>query len=721
MPVDPVTYEVLRHRLWMINDEQADVAMQVSGSPVVYETKDLSSALLRADGDALLVSAHASRLALCLQQVTKSVIQRCGENPGICPGDAFVTNDPWAGAIHQNDMAMVAPIFFDGALVAWTGIVMHETDVGGATPGGLSVGSADVFAEGPLVPPVKIVENGRLRSDIEAWAVRNTRTPLLNSLDIRGRLAACKRTLQRITEICERYGPETLVEVEDQIIERTRAVIAARLAALPDGAWSDAAAIDHDGRSDRVYVIRLSVQKSGSRICFDFTGTDEQAAGGINCTAIGMESGVIGSLLPILCYDLPWSTGALRPLIEIVSTPGTINNATFPAGVSHATVAASRATAHVTLSAMAKMCAVSTSGLAAQIEANWTAGWQGMTIHGRRRDRSTFTGVTLDQPGGGGGRLGSDGIDTGGTPGSPTFGVANVETYEKIYPLLYIYRREAMDSGGPGYHRGGVGTELLVVPHKGDGELDVNVVAHGGRKPAANGLYGGYPGSVQVRVLLRGSSVMEDYRQGSFPVDPLQVKAESVEPLAAKQSLRLREGDALLFVRGGGGGVGDPLERPAEQVLADVRARLCSLEVARGIYGVVIDDGQLDVVSTDACRSGIREGRKAAEPDRRLDAAISTLAHRDGEITIAYSLSHVKSATIVSCQSCGTILAAGGADPKAGSVMREVPITAASVWNRFGDVDHVRLREYSCPACGRLGTVHACDLGEPEVADVSFR
>ena len=165
--LDPITLEVLRHRLWMINDEQGKVATQTSGSPVVYEAKDFNSSLLTPEGDSLFVGVYTTRLSLCLHVAAKHIIAHLRDNPGIRDGDAFITNDPWAGASHMNDCLILAPIFWEGEAVAWSGIAMHEMDVGGPNPGSFTVGAKEVFGEAPVIPPVRIVEEGRIRRDIE--------------------------------------------------------------------------------------------------------------------------------------------------------------------------------------------------------------------------------------------------------------------------------------------------------------------------------------------------------------------------------------------------------------------------------------------------------------------------------------------------------------------------------------------------------------------------
>ena len=156
MPLDPVTFEVLRHRLWAINDEQGLVAARISGSPVVYEAFDFNTALLTPEGEGLFVGIYGTRLSASIYLAVKAIIERFSENPGIEDGDAFLTNDPWFGAVHMNDYLMCSPIFWKGKLVCWTGVTMHEIDVGGPVPGSFVVGSREVFGEAPLVPPVGV-------------------------------------------------------------------------------------------------------------------------------------------------------------------------------------------------------------------------------------------------------------------------------------------------------------------------------------------------------------------------------------------------------------------------------------------------------------------------------------------------------------------------------------------------------------------------------------
>ncbi len=728
-PIDPITLEVLRHRLWTINDEQGRIASQLSGSPVVYEAKDFNSSLLTPDGESLFVGIYMTRLSLCLNAVVKSVIASFRDNVGYEDGDAFVTNDPWAGAAHMNDFLMVAPVFCDGALACWTGLAMHEVDVGGPNPGSFTVGTPDVFGEAPLIPPVKMVERGKIRNDIEALVIRNSRTPRLNGLNMRARLAAINRTCQRIREVVGEYGLPTLMEAQRRILDLVQASFARRLRSLPDGTWRSEGFLDHDGNEKRLYRIRLEMTKREDRLKFDFTGTDRQARGAVNCTRVGLESGILSAVLPMLCYDMSWSPGGVMPRIDIVSEEGTVNNARHPAAVSMATVSAIFATSHVTSGTIAKMLAC--SDLRQEIQANWAPAWQGLTMAGHYADGRPFTAVLLDETGGAGGRSWKDGVDTGGLPGTPAMAIANVETYEKEYPILYVYRREAPDTGGQGRYRGGVGTEGMLIPHRNQGPIDVTGITHGVSQPEAQGLYGGYPSSVQVKLLLRDSDVTRQFHDGGIPVTVESVRAARVEVMAAKQRLVVNPNDAIVVVCAGGGGYGDPLARDPALVLRDVESGLVTDSVGREVYGVVLstNDGRLAV--DDAATTGLRKALRKQRLEEGIpvsrDASRTARGPLGGEqakvqrrIGDALDLVGIDGKEYYACQSCGRLLVEATEDPKRGTLVREINPEVLSHWNRFGDAAEIVVRELCCPGCAHMVAVEVRKKDDPVLYDTDL-
>ena len=469
--------------------------------------------------------------------------------------------------------------------------------------------------------------------------------------------------------------------------------------------------------------------KHEDRLRFDFTGTDRQARGAINCTRVGLESGILSAVLPMLCYDVSWSPGGVMPRIEIVSEEGTINNARHPAAVSMATVSAIFATSHVTSGTIAKMLAC--SDLRQEIQANWAPAWQGLTMAGHYADGRAFTAVLLDETGGAGGRSWKDGIDTGGLPGTPAMAIANVETYEKEYPILYVYRREAPDTGGQGRYRGGVGTEGMLIAHRNKGPIDVTGITHGVSQPEAQGLYGGYPSSVQVKLLLRDSDIRRQFQDGRIPVTVESVHAEKVEVMAAKQRLLVNPDDAIVVVCAGGGGYGDPLGRDPELVLRDVESGLVTDSAAKGIYGVALSAGDGRLAVDDAATAGLREALRR----RRLEegvpasksvvrfaqvspgAARATVKRRIGD---ALDLVGIDGRDHYACQRCGRILVGAADDPKRGTLAREINPESLSQWNRCGDAAGIVVREFCCPGCAHMIAVEVRKAGDPVLYDTEL-
>ena len=725
-PLDPITLEVLRNRLAMINDEQGRVASQLSGSPVVYEAKDFNSALLTPEGEGLFVGVYMTRLSLCLNGFAKTVIGEFKENPGYEEGDAYVTNDPWAGAAHMNDFLMIAPIFHDETLVCWTGLAMHEVDVGGPNPGSFTVGTPDVFGEAPLIPPVKLVERGSIRKDIEGLLIRNSRTSRLNGLNMRARIAAINRTRQRIKEVIAEYGQDTVMAAQRGILDLAQASVARRWRSLPEGTWKSEGFLDHDGNQNRLYRICLALTKSGERLKFDFTGTDAQARGAINCARTGLESGILSAVLPMLCYDIPWTTGGIMPMIDIVSEEGTINNARHPAAVSMATVSGIFATSHVTSGTIAKMLAC--SALHDEIQANWAPAWQGVTMAGHFAGGRAFTAVLLDETGGSGARSWKDGIDAGGLPGSPAMAIANVEVYEKEHPILYVYRRQAPDTGGQGMYRGGVGTEGMMIPHRNEGPIDLTRIAHGVSQPEAQGLYGGYPSSVQVTLLLRDSDHRQQFAQSRIPVSVEALGARSIEPMQAKQRTLLNPDDAIVIVCAGGGGYGDPIMRDPAAVLADLASGLVSEKVAKDVYGVCRlgahgeRESGIDVEATAVLRKEIRarrlsEGKRLPKRDPQAHHGKKHSGVFAQSIGSALDLVDTGAGPRYVCHHCNSTICGENEDPKSGSLARLVKMENLSHWNGYGLVDEIVVREFCCPKCAHLIAVEVRRKDDPVLYD----
>jgi N-methylhydantoinase B len=409
--LDPITFEVVRHRLWAITNEAAATLKFVSGSPVASEIYDFNTSILDAAGRAVVIGPFMASHAICQGQVVETILRECADNPGIAEGDVFLCSDPYSGAIHQNDLAIVAPIFADGQLIAWTGATIHCVDVGGAYQGSqASIGAQSIYEEAPPIPPIKLVEGGRLRKDVERMVLLPSRTADLNALDIRAMLAANSVAGRRVLEVVGKYGVDVVTATMDGIVDHAATRLRALLRELPDGTWRHTSYIDY---GPDVYACRVTMTKERERLVFDFSESSPQAPALINCTWSGLVSGLEIAVLTQLCWDIPWSPAGVMQPIEIRSKPGTMVHAMWPGGVAKATTAGSFILTSACCVTLAKMLAASERH-SDRVMAVWTGAVPTHESFGVDQRGEPYGVTLLDGPGGGAGaRPTKEGIDTG--------------------------------------------------------------------------------------------------------------------------------------------------------------------------------------------------------------------------------------------------------------------------------------------------------------------
>ena len=706
--LDPITFEVIRHRLWAINDDQARMGARLSGSFIVYEGYDFNAALVTADGRGLYCGVYIFHHGATIDEFVRRVLEEW-EPDDIHEGDMFFTNDPWWGALHANDGILAMPIFWEGQLVAWSGIVMHDDDVGSPIPGSFVAGAHDRFGEAPLFPAIRMVENFEPLVDVERAYLRNSRTAEFNALNMRARVAALRTTYQRVQELIEQYGLPAFLAAQDGIIDYVERVVRSRLREIPDGSWYSMNYHDHDGNSNIMYPMCCRVVKSGDRLTIDLTGTAPQAPGAINCARPAMEGAVLGVILTLLCYDLPWAIAGLRRVVEIVSEEGTMNNALSPAAVSMASTMATISTQDVVAQAFAKMM-LSSEKYRDEAQANWTPGVNGSLLIAPTPNGEPVVGAVTDFfSGGGGARTFTDGIDSGGIFHSMASRMSNVETVESRVPVLQVYRRELADSGGPGRFRGGVAVEFATIPHKMPVQpAGLNTIGSGISLPTGRGLSGGFPGAAARNVVYRGSNIREIFASGRVPLSGDDVDAREIDVLAAKSFTMMEEGDLLVGILQGGGGFGDPLRRDPALVVQDVGLGLVSPESARSVYGIVVSDGALDEPGTAAEREAILRLRLEESRPPESDAGGGTLDGGEALHPVSDTVEAVEvdGRRSLRCTLCHYRLGDYGDDHKRAAAMRELPLTDVSPTNRLCLEEFV-VRHFYCPGCA---TALACDV-----------
>jgi N-methylhydantoinase B len=616
--LDPLTYEVIRHRLTSITEEMGEALKRMSGSVVVTDCNDFDAAIMDEVGDVVQVGLYNTELAASLDMAVNWTLHHRVARPGIWPGDMFLCNDPWVGGgLHQNDVSLFAPLFIDGELFAWTGAVAHQVDLGGVSPGSWSVAATDVFWESVPIPPVKIVEAGEIRSDIEDVYLRRSRVPKLVALDLRAKIGANNVAHGRLKTLCEKYGVLTVKAVMRRLLDDAESRLRSKLSELPDGEWTAVAHQDSARSGDRgIYKIVCTLRKVEDRLVFDFTGTDPQVDGLINCTYAGLRGGIMPVLLTTLCGDIPWAPGGLYRCMEIISEPGTINNATFPAGIGKASVASAWATTNVVTECLAGLLDAHPRHRE-RLMSVCCGTWDFALLAGVDQRGGGFVTMLCDSMAGGlGARTHADGVDTGGLACIPMGRVADVEMNEFSFPMLYLWRREEPDSGGPGRFRGGVGASSCFVPHDSPiGGVHLVVSAPGKALPLAGGLSGGLPAGTQHDVLVRSSSVREQFSRGRIPASLAELGGDT-EVVPSHYETNLAATDVYFTHWQGGGGYGDPLLREPAAVLRDVIAHKVSVEAAADVYGVVLTDGAVDDEATRRHRAELRLSRAGLDASR---------------------------------------------------------------------------------------------------------
>lgn len=592
--MDPMTFSIIRHRLFRIIDEAVITLKHVSGSAITNEGHDLMVSLYRADGSLLMGGVGFLHHLTSAAEACKSIIRRFEGR--IREGDVFLLNDPYTAALHTSDIYLVAPIHFEGELVAWSACFVHVYDIGAMNPGGFSPQSVDIFTEGFSSPGIKIVDQGEMVQDVIDTLLNMVRSPEMVMLDLRSMIACNNVARERMQALAAKYGAKTVDDAGSELITQSETLLRSRLKELPDGSWQSRQYLDVNGETA---TVRLTMTKSGDRLVFDFTGSSEQSRHAINCTKWASLGGLFAPLFPLLCYDITWNEGVIRP-VEMIAPEGSIVNCTRPAPVSVATVAAIQSVNNAACATIGKMLAASDQ-YREQATSVWHANHFAIFKFGRNQRGGHSIGIFTETfAGAGGARSFADGVDIGGEIPNPISRMANVETVEANFPIRYLFRRRMKDSGGPGLWRGGSGGELAVVPHKApDGGIHYVISGKGDRHPMSDGLAGGFPGAPNKYAWAKsqgGGQVEAEDAAGGDPV------SWGVFPLMGK--------DALYVRWNGGGGYGDPLDRAPEHVAADVADDLVSADAARDIYGVILgQDGELDGQATRDLRASSRAAR----------------------------------------------------------------------------------------------------------------
>ena len=710
--IDPITYEVVRHSLWNINEEHGATIQRLSGSPVAMYALDLNPSILSEDGEFVFFGPYMQYMSGVTDTQVKWILENRSDNPGIKDGDMFLANDPWVGAAHQQDVMLICPVFHEGELFCWVTNCLHQYDIGGITPSSFCLAAESAYEEGILLPPVKIIENGEIRRDIEELYLRASRKPEAVALDFRAQLAGNNTAKARVEALLKRYGADVVKAVMRKILNDGELAFKEKMKRLPDGKWRDRTYVEccrpGDRRSHRVM---LSLEKKGHHLIFRNEGTAEQD-GAMNATYSGWRGSIMVALNQLLCWDQYFAIGGALRHVSFDATPGTMNCANFPASVSTAPVQAMEISLYPTYNVLSKMIFSDTKMREDIMCIGGTSQWPATIFRGTDQWGDPFGYLLVDPIGGAIGAFSDgDGISTGGQSRTPICKLPNIEHTEQTFPLLFLYRKEVIDSGGAGQFRGGMSAESCFIPH-GTENITHDTLSSGNAIPTSTGMMGGYPGAVNVYKFQRESNIGEMFNKSTLPADIAEVGGREEILGLRQQNFTQKASDVYSVLWTGAGGFGDPLERDPALVAFDVTENMAvSIQAAKQIYGVVIaNDGTCDVNATQALRSQLHQERMK-HPRGENAPALRQLSGKKLQQPTANLCVRLDSEAPPnerkrwSCVSCATDLGSVKENYKHGCAMQTLPITASNPhvgdYLRYIDDEPV-FRQFFCPGCGRL-------------------
>ena len=553
MKLDPIKFEVIRNGLLESTEEMA-VALRRSAYSTNIKTRcDFSCCFFDKNLRSIAQSFSQPNHLGSLGGTVKQAVQEYGSE-NLFPGDQIVTNYPYPGGAHLNDIVVIAPFYYQNEIFGYIANTAHHVDVGGGAPA--SIGAfREVFQEGVIIPPVKLVEGGKIVDDIFRLIITQIRSKRETTGDFRAQFAANNTGVRRLKTLLDRYKKDLVNFYIDELVEYTDRLTVAELAKLPKGDYKAESYIDNDGFTDVPVRLMVRVLIDENGVLFDFTGSDSQRRAPVNSTFAQTFSAAAYALKCVSDPDLPVNEGFYKH-VRMVAPKGTVVNCVHPFPV-----VAGWETQVLLNDTIFK-------AMSQAIPERMIAGTKAMICHAGFGGNDPRTGgyyCYLETLGGGyGGRFNSDGPDAVQTHGQNTEN-APIEETEINYPVQIVRYELVENSEGPGRHRGGLGLrrDYLFKDH------DVTFTILSDRdKKGPWGIFGG-----------------KDGRKAYYILNP---EGEAKE-LSSKTTLELNPGDVISYQTCGGGGYGPPEDRDSTLVLKDVREGKISVERAQKVYKTIID------------------------------------------------------------------------------------------------------------------------------------
>lgn len=606
--LDPVTFEVLKNAFTTSVDLMSEQILRTCYSFVIY-SRDFSSALCDAQGNTVMqgsgdIAVHVGTLHF----QCKAVLEEFGDD--INPGDVFAINDPYRGGTHLNDVSFIRPIFVNDEIIGYAQNKGHWADIGGNVPGSFDVNATAHFSEGLRITPVRVWRKGEFLKDVAQLLVSNTRAPDQALGDLHAQSEATAVCEREVLRLVGKYSKNTVVAAMQETQDYVERTVLNSLKDLPQGQWETVDYIDFDpAHGEGLVPIHIKLTLDGKGIHYDLKGAAPAVETFLN-SGYGTTHSAIYAGTKTFFPEVPLNSGFYEAVTAEIGEEGTVVNAGWPHAVTGFCSGPYEKIMNGIFELWSQIMPERAMACAFNLEYLLIGGYDSRT--------------PTDQyfmwydwmAGGWGGRQTKD----GSSATSPVFGtglaVQPVEGQERLNPVLTSRHEISIDSAGPGRFRGGCGVEKGGVIT--DATQTVMSYCCDRGRSVTWGIEGGLP-SVPHGVWLNKGTSEERYLGATF------------------SNVSVKAGDAFTRPSAGGGGFGDPLERPVAEVHEDVIDQYVSVERAELDYGVVIraidtdlDQYEVDEEATQAARKHIRENReKWMNEDPKQVAAW----YRAGEIT----------------------------------------------------------------------------------------
>lgn len=562
--VDPITTEIIRNAFISIANDMNATLIRSAFTPVIYEGKDCSVALIDEYGEVLGQSLGLPLFLGNLEICVKLIAEQFGWDY-FHDGDVFYMNDSYMTGTHLNDSTIIMPIFWRGRRVGFAASRAHWLDVGAKDPG-TPVDSHEIYQEGVRWGPTRLYAAGKPRDDVIDLLRRNSRFGESTIGDMNAQIAAGRTGEQRLCALFDRFGAETITSASEEIFKQTELLERTAVEALPDGEYNAEGFLDDDGLGSDPLLVKMKITVRGDSMTIDLDGSAEQARGPVNC---GMTQTIAAARVAyklLICPEVSPNGGSFRAL-EVLAPQKTIFSAQEPAPCGWY------------FSSLGLLIDLVIKALAPVLPDKAAGAHYGDSMvitvagHDPRHDDQFYL-MIEPTTGGWGGFDGGDGASSLINNVNGSFKDLPIEVFESKYPIQILSYGIRQDSGGAGKYRGGNGTfrEYLILA---DSDLFLWFERS---KTTGWGIFGGASGAAPNVTVKR-----PDEEQLEF----LKVNG-----------IRVCEGTVIHSLTGGGGGYGNPLERAPEAVREDVIDRYVSLDYARSVYGVVLTD-DLEILSDD--------------------------------------------------------------------------------------------------------------------------